>query len=668
MMMQKVIVLAMVSLCASVHRSVHKIGNLVLCPNSPMGICLPGHHPPIPTTKKPSVRNIARLPREILNRPEMKDIGVVIIDRRLDGSSIHGKVERATIQRKQQNPQEVREEEYDQVEGKVTYMNWPSKSGEWTENFGPTGPVCPRFSSQFYITHDKLIRAVLTRPEHPEGVFVDGYLCEAQIWSSKCTKTWYFSYQEERSISGAVAEVEKCFQALELQKAGNPVKPEHPLSVCYWNAEHTESVVYHLITPHTSTVNPYTNKIVDPLFLKGGCSLDSHICQTSKLSVMWLRTGHDSPSMVCNVDNWKKQQIVLHEVDMETHEKGKWARRTILEGDHLGTKVLESGCRTKFCNLNGIRFDDSEWWTMDPHEDFQHNPLYGRIRDMISQLPICSEEKSKDIGIAHPNFETSFLKKEMGNMLRALRCNDAVGKILEGESITPVDLSALAPTSPGPGIMYKLEETEGGQIVLKWAHANYSLIRVSPIPNTDELGYAKGGSKIIIKEWTNTTIPGIQVGPNGILKKHLMNGSSVLLAPQSMLQLGELDPSFSRRIDVNHIKWTEDTGAETLSEEELIPLKNGSIIRHNAMDWIEMWVHEVGDVVSGWSSGIQAVISIFFIFVFVAALYKLTQICIRIKRRIHPSKKKIQSPDPEADADLIGSKPERDNRNQTVFG
>ncbi|AJR28311.1 glycoprotein [Aruac virus] len=519
---------------------------------------------------------------------------------------------------------------YQDSPGWESYVSWPKKLGEWTSNFAGGGPKCPIFKDPLSVHSRSEILIHMQRPSHPEGIFVQGYLCEAQSWMSRCKETWYFSYEETQKVEKQTAELEKCHEAIRLLEEGNPVIPRYPLALCYWNADHTETIVYHTVTRHTAALNPYTSHLVDPVMLRGNCALNSTACPTSHASVLWIKDSHHSDHTVCTKEDWEDYEMSVHLTGLQV-AGNKWETVHLLEGEGIGTKVLEKSCKMCFCGTTGIRFDDSEWWTFKGYTQSQKGGAEIRFKDVMEGLPDCDQRKSKEIGISHPHFSESYGRKEVGNMLRALQCNNAIGKLMEGEHLTPIDISSLAQEKPGLGLMYRLHRDKSGFFDLQWAHANYSLILYKPDPLLNSIGLDYLQNPVTLDEWVTSDIPGIQIGVNGIIRRIDKNKTLEILAPQIMLQMGELSPEFAKKIAVKRIDWIDDKGESNIIDDDGVDIPRGELDRTNVVDGVRNWVEKVRDTISGWTSGIKAVLGTAVLIVMVVILWRVVMICKAIK-------------------------------------
>ncbi|AJR28342.1 glycoprotein [Inhangapi virus] len=521
------------------------------------------------------------------------------------------------------------------------YLNWPDQIQAWSNKFPDDGPICPQFKTSLKVIDRKLTKMTMSRPMHPEGLFVNGYLCESQVWISRCKETWYFSYDEKREIKYDVPVYEKCLESLRLYQKGDPIELEHPLMVCYWNAEHVESRVYHVITPHVTTINPYRNEVQDPLLANRTCQLKNSHCSTIRESTIWIRDSHDPLEGICNLKNWNHAEVDVSEVDSETSIQYRWRKGHHLEGPEFGMKLLESGCQMTFCGIRGVRFTDGEWWTSLVTDPTRNQTKSNQIYNAISDLKTCSAEESSDIGIAHPNFQDPVRKKEIGNVVKALQCSQTIGKLLSGEELTPLDLSSLAPDIPGPGIVYKLKWVNDSGYILHWAHATYKLIRYHPRqihPGNISIGYDHLNKEMLVNEWENTPVPSIKIGHNGVLKKIVTPGNNFsILVPQMMLQMGEVDNSFVNKIPVEHIKLEQINDEPIIDDDEKNMIKNDEkdvINRENVVDGVGSWLHKIGEVITGWTSGGKSFILMILMLCSGYLIIKLSLFCyLKVKRR-----------------------------------
>ncbi|AJR28464.1 glycoprotein [Manitoba virus] len=318
---------------------------------------------------------------------------------------------------------------------------FPTKCGDWKQS-NKLDLTCP--TSEQAAPENRLITEIgnVYHPSPSNGFVVTGHLCLKQKWISKCEETWYFSSTETNHIEDLAITESECKEAVTAHKAGENLSPFFPPFYCSWASTQINSKIFILVDEHKVLENIYNRSLVDPLFVGGNCQGD--VCKTIHPETMWIVENDQVRSDICNEKNWELGTLHSAIDTDDDYNKGQysidlhWIRSSL-----YGIRKLDGSCRRRVCGVPGIRFSNGEWWGIkDPKAlILSHN--------LLSECPVGTK-----VSFHHDNHDENVLEEQY--VTRRMMCAEIVGKIMVGETVSPMDLSLLIPTNPGRGKAYKL--------------------------------------------------------------------------------------------------------------------------------------------------------------------------------------------------------------------
>ncbi|AIS40848.1 G protein [Santa barbara virus] len=399
-------------------------------------------------------------------------------------------------------------------ESKMYMYNWPFGPYLWHELTPDSNIGCPKFKSNQGELNNINTKITVKRPSHPDGLFVKGYICEGLEWVLTCSETWYWSVSFTKQIKSFTPTLDECQYSVKAYESGEPITPYFPEPLCFWNADHTESIKFTITTQHSTLFDPYRGMLDDHTMVVNTCPYNSTYCKLKDVNKIWVRDDNDKyrTHEICKIDTWEEFDANVYFLDLPDNANSldaNWKNHLLIEGEGIGKKDLSRACRMFFCGIPGIRFPDREWWSIKI--DGHNNEVEYQNLDMI---PECTNNQT--IGLSHPHFKDSEEKIEVLDIIKTVRCAETLSKIYASFQISPFDLSALAQEHPGIGLVFSLRKQDNGRSPkIYWSYANYKLIEVSLDQNsefdTSVLGLKQNRTNLFVdsrlNEHQNETMP-----------------------------------------------------------------------------------------------------------------------------------------------------------------
>ncbi|CAH17547.1 glycoprotein [Isfahan virus] len=355
----------------------------------------------------------------------------------------------------------------------------------------------------------------------------DGYLCHAAKWVTTCDFRWYGPKYITHSVHSLRPTVSDCKAAVEAYNAGTLMYPGFPPESCGY-ASITDSEFYvMLVTPHPVGVDDYRGHWVDPLFPTSECN--SNFCETVHNATMWIPKDlktHD----VCSQDFQTIRVSVMYPQTKPT----KGADLTLKSKFHAHMKG-DRVCKMKFCNKNGLRLGNGEWIEVGDEVMLDNSKLLSLFPDCLVGSVVKSTLLSE--GVQTALWETD-------RLLDYSLCQNTWEKIDRKEPLSAVDLSYLAPRSPGKGMAYIVANGS-----LMSAPARYIRVWIdSPILKEikGKKESASGIDTVLWEQWL--PFNGMELGPNGLIKT-----KSGYKFPLYLLGMGIVDQDLQELSSVNPV-------------------------------------------------------------------------------------------------------------------
>lgn len=372
----------------------------------------------------------------------------------------------------------------------------------------------------------------INRPEPIIDHKVAGTACYKFKLTTKCDEDLLFSKTIKNLKANSPISKEECLAAIRKSKT-TPSIVEHLPASCSWMQTIEVSIEYIVTRDHPVGFDPYSSQFIDSLFVGGKTDL----LETTTVfdSVYWIA---DEDSIGINCPPMEKVSGYVLAPDT-WNERNMFDETVTLWSSLFRTKSFSNACRMKFCNVTGIRFSDGEWIDLE----FTQDKDKGKAM-WIKAIKICSPDTT--ISLASPYELEHHSVQTVLAIFFYSKCQDTVSKLRNKFSISPLDISYLAQSYPGPGPVYQI--TDHG---LMTYYSFYKLCNISMYTvGSDKqtlLGYSLDGKTVESPEWTESG--GLTHGPNGLILKNKQ-----LLFPSLTDLRAEIEAELTQTIEIHEIK------------------------------------------------------------------------------------------------------------------
>ncbi|QVG74766.1 glycoprotein [Mononegavirales sp.] len=337
---------------------------------------------------------------------------------------------------------------------------YPIKTGPNWSIVNPFNLKCPLRSKKFDTEyHTKIDEVTILEINSSDNIMISGYLCHKIKYIVTCEENFFGGKTIKRRIELPSITYEECFSAINKFKQTELILTGSPEPVCHYMETTDTAHVEVDVKNHNVLLDPYTMEVVDPIFLSGRDK--GKIIHTVHQDVMWLG---DYPSKSPSCPSIKSSSGFLFK------EKGveKTSLSSLFLQTHSG-KILSfhNSCLSKYCDIEGVRFNDGEWFALAD--------MYNQTHVSIEQLKYCENgsniflDKSSDIRL---------YDQSMISLLAHEKCVEAIAKLIGDKAISQYDVSFLAQSSEGPGPIYWLNRGKFYQAKGKYIWINLDVKEV----------------------------------------------------------------------------------------------------------------------------------------------------------------------------------------------
>ncbi|QKV49534.1 glycoprotein [Bughendera virus] len=434
--------------------------------------------------------------------------------------------------------------------------------------------TCPKPKLDWTIDFHQLATEQVYRLRDLSIGEIKGYLCHKAEWITRCEYSWYLSKTVSRRIRELSPSQSECEDGIHYIKEGRETSGSFPPEECYWNSVNDESEVKIILTPHSLTYDPYTDRGLDANLLGGFCK--SRYCQTTHSSVMWIQDpeSHTEP---CT-------HMIAEKLTVLSSKQGETGKRWV-KTTATPAMSLEKACKLRYCGVEGILLASGLWFGL-PEESIEGH-------DNLGVKEVCAA--SSEVGVLQPDYFDKSLEFKMEDLQREILCLQLLDKIKIQKIVNMFDLQYLRPHSPGFGHVYQVVNG-----TLMSASAQYA-ITTYPGEKTISrkcLGQFKDPSlNTLCVNWSSW-LPmkdGVYQAFNGIIEK-----DGVILLPEDQLLEATWSPDMFDYIPLDKIHHPVYI--------------NISDIIHDGVD--EGLIHDKtenpGDTLSGWVTIAKNKVLIFF--------------------------------------------------------
>lgn len=333
---------------------------------------------------------------------------------------------------------------------------------------------------------------------------IGGYLCTSQKLVTTCSTGFFGGTTLSVATNPVTLSELECRDAVSRYAVGDITDVEHPEPACSWMK--SSSTVKKVITviPTKVHYDPYQNKALSLLFLKGSCT--TSFCLTVFSNKVWI--SEESLTKLCTADHLEPSTLTIYRLN--TTSSALWS-------PDIDTSDPTPPCIMKFCGTLGLRFSSGNWVALS-REEVPRVPWVGDYFYYLESCPLSTRVNIVD--------QEERLRYSMTSLLDQFydqECSLVVSKIREGMKVSRVEIQTLAPRSPGFHPVYKF--TSGtlmvGMSQYKWVNVTH-LTRHPYVLFKDQLG-----REYQWKSWTQSNCSDIIEGPNGlyVLNKTLIIGT-----------------------------------------------------------------------------------------------------------------------------------------------
>lgn len=404
------------------------------------------------------------------------------------------------------------------------------EDGEW-KKVPPNYRYCPLLRSdyvsgayQHYTVDFHLIDTVSDKPAR-------GFLCHISEYSSHCDFRWYGPKYRSQKITRLTPNPQECMDKLRQKETGRHDWVGFPAFSCNYASVTTSKNKEVVLVPHHVKIDDYENGFVDPAFPRGVCR-DS-TCDTIYEDTLWLSEkllSKQSPP-ACNL-KMVKHSGTLYVPQGEGERKLQYIQLT---GDVIPTLGLGESCSMELCGKRGIRLPHGLWIGID-HEA---GKLGGRSIVNLESIPKCAAKLTASaVGDRHQELRATW---DTARVFEYALCQSTWDKLERKLRVSPLDLSYLNPTSPGPGLGFMMIN---GSLMM--SQLTFKRLFITSRTN-GEIKLNEGPGKSI--KWKRWEPHGsLLLGPNGMIKA----GNTVKL-PFYILGIGSIDEDISKAEEGNII-------------------------------------------------------------------------------------------------------------------
>ncbi|APG78743.1 putative glycoprotein [Hubei dimarhabdovirus 1] len=498
----------------------------------------------------------------------------------------------------------------------------------WTET-NPYQLECPQTHHTFNPETHRVESYVLAlKPRFASELKVNGFLCKKIRKWTKCTETPWFTKSTQRGIEYIPVSASSCEAGLTKYMHGEEDSSDFPKESCNWASSNTENTEALTLTPHSVHLDPYSSKVVDPIF-PGGLS-EPRPSETIHKNILWIPIDMN-PFHSCAATE-KYIGVIYSNSDFPTTTP--LADIASLHIDGHKDKPFKGSCKINYCGRSGIRFTDGEWVSL---EYFRNQSI--NQEQFIRNLPSCASDTI--IRIQSPQSDTDEDSELTINLLYRLKCQETISKIIEKSLISPYDISFLAQSYPGPGPVFLLDN---GHVLQ--TYGNY--IEISQTDRTSgEDGYL--GINTLTKARVYNTI--WRSDPSDKLMKHGPNGL-ISYNRTIHLQKGLVTRSFNSRmlLTTQHLSDIPHESLQILSN--YTKAVGGSLIQvptnaTNLGDAIINTVENVFDRIGYIQSALYSISGLIIIYIIIKCILKLRLLLCSVKPK--PKQTNSRSTDLEMD-------------------
>nr|UED36935.1 glycoprotein [Mediterranean bat virus] len=404
------------------------------------------------------------------------------------------------------------------------------RDGRW--NDVPSGyRYCPAVGDEFSYRRSMSSPVNLYFAQSPEHTGHEGYLCHVAVYESTCDFRWYGVKYRNQRISRRIPTDSECVSRLGQLKEGRSDWVGFPSFSCNYAAVTTGKRSEIILIPHHVGVDDYKGFFVDPTLRDGLCVKSP--CKTVYEDTLWLPSEDLDKGGPCDL----KFSETKGSINYPPITRGLTLSDLQLVSPLFPTMNLGESCWMQVCGKMGIRTRSGVWVGIKEEPSIAQMKLY---ETFIHPCP-------PNLTISAGHFNPGALKMawDAGRLLGYSLCQKTWDKLERGDQITPLDLSYLNPSSPGPGLGFM--SING---TLKMAKIRFKRMELDggTINN-----YDRDNANANVFQWQRWVPHGnVLLGPNGIT----LNGSTVKF-PFYMIGMGRLDSDLieSELIDmVNHVE------------------------------------------------------------------------------------------------------------------
>ncbi|AJN08915.1 G protein [Ekpoma virus 1] len=316
------------------------------------------------------------------------------------------------------------------------------------ENIKYSNLSCPTVWETFKIkTGDKVERGSMCRPSLHTHDLEEGYLCYKDTWTTTCDESWYFSTEVKYKIIHEEVHDIDCLDALIEYKVGKLKAPFFPVATCYWASSTTESITFMMIKPHNAPLDPYSNRIVDPI-IQADSGDNLKIYRTTFPKTRWIREVNTTLEERCNVATWECHDMTLYSGWL-THPSGafKTSLRTglVVDSQIMGHILLRDTCKMDFCGRRGFRFPDGGWWRLTTENEVSLQDF--ELNDTV--VPKCDDRSRNHVGYTDLDYNPEKIALEQKSLLKTTMCREKLAELGQGKGMSLYDTTYLIPNAPG---------------------------------------------------------------------------------------------------------------------------------------------------------------------------------------------------------------------------
>ncbi|AJR28374.1 glycoprotein [Iriri virus] len=432
-------------------------------------------------------------------------------------------------------------------------IHYPIESRDWSNLTDPSQIKCPSHQGDRLRKSGTLrnvdLEIIVRRPR--PGNFktaVPGYICQGMQWTSTCNEMWYFVTYHDRAVKTITPNEVKCLQNIQSHKRGEDVRPYYPLEECNWNAETTKTVDYHMITPYSPLVDPFTLEFKSEIFLESSsCSPGDKFCLTDDTSRIWF-PDQDDPLIAlghCQDTTWDESFLTVHPEEIPRNwsdPNSTWTNDLILKGILFGEKRVSKSCILEFCGELGLLFEDGEWWEINVFSKEQHRSRLTKQFLEEEKLERCTGTESR-IGVVGKETDEKALLDAALRRSGYEKCKAARYRLIENRNLRLDDLSYINPRDSVNWWSYRVRAEDSDRLFrLEKAISLYRLVQVTPkllkggqVCEDKRncsliIGYHKG-KEIKSSDWEETGHDGVYIGVNGLIRRDTRNVSYIYYPP-----------------------------------------------------------------------------------------------------------------------------------------